>query len=230
MKATVSRTLTNPEKEENETGSGLIGPDMSIIIKNMNISLKTNLAVLFVFTFVPIVVSAQESGIEVPAGVKPFVAKDKAVFAIESADLNGDGTKDYILVVENAKAADGEGVDDKRSLLILTSDSSGKLKLIKTNDKIVFCRSCGGVFGDPFAGVRVKLNSFKVDNYGGSNWRWSYSYTFNYSRIDKTSQLVRVVEDSFNALDPKKYKTKTSTPKKFGKVDIADLDPDKIHN
>ena len=199
------------------------------IIKNMIISLKTILAVLFVFSFVPIVVSAQESGIEVPAGVKPFVAKDKAVLAVESADLNGDGTKDYILVVENAKAADGEGADDKRTLLILTTEVSGKLKLVKTNDKVVFCRRCGGVFGDPFAGITAKQNTFTVDNYGGSNWRWSYSYTFNYSRIDKTWQLVKAVEDSFNALDPKKYKTKTYTPKNFGKIDIADLDPDKIH-
>lgn len=183
---------------------------------------------VFLFTALATAVWAQKSGIEVPAGVKPFVAKDKAVLAVESTDLNGDGTKDYILVVENAKAVDREGADDKRTLLILTTEVSGKLKLVKTNDKVVFCRRCGGVFGDPFAGVRVKLNSFTVDNYGGSNWRWSYSYRFNYSRIDKTWQLVRVVEDSFNALDPKKYKTRTYTPKKFGKVDIADLDPDKI--
>ena len=123
---------------------------------------------VFLFTALATAVWAQKSGIEVPAGVKPFVAKDKAVLAVESTDLNGDSTKDYILVVENAKAVDREGADDKRTLLILTSDVSGKLKLVKTNDKVVFCRRCGGVFGDPFVGVRVKLNSFTVDNYGGS--------------------------------------------------------------
>ncbi len=194
----------------------------------MNISLKTILAALFVCSVIPIVISAQDSGIDVPANVKPFVVKDKSVLAVESADLNGDGTRDYILVVENAKAAGGERVDNKRSLLILTSDSSGRLKLVKTNDKVVYCRSCGGVFGDPFANLTARQSSFTIDNYGGSNWRWSYSYTFNYSRIDKTWQLVKVVEDSFNALDPGKYKTRTYTPKRFGKIDIADFDPDKI--
>lgn len=172
-------------------------------------------------------VFAQDSGIEVPDTVKPFVGPGKTAIGLESADLNGDGFKDYVLVVEKTNAVN-DGNDDKRSLLVLTADSGGQLKVAKQNDKVVYCRSCGGVFGDPFAGLRVSKNSFTVDNYGGSNWRWGDSYKFNYSRIDKTWQLVLVEKDSFMATDPDRHKTRTFTPKKFGKVDIVDFDPDKI--
>ncbi len=174
--------------------------------------------------------SAQDSGIDIPAKVEPFVDQGKTALALETADLNGDGFADYLLVVESAKAATGPyGDDDKRSLLILTADSSGELKLAARNDKVVYCRSCGGVFGDPFAGVSVKRNSFTVDNYGGSNWRWSDSYQFNYSRIDKTWQLVLVSKGTFMSTDPEKTaKSRTITPKKFGKIDLARFDPDTI--
>jgi hypothetical protein len=148
--------------------------------------------------------------------------------ASEPADLNGDGTIDHILVLERTDAAAGEGSDDKRSLIVLTRDKNGVLKRAASNDKVVYCRSCGGVFGDPFAGIRVKRNSFTVDNYGGSNWRWSDSYKFNYSRRDRTWQLVLITKDSFQATDPDKSKTKVITPKSFGKINLADFDPDKM--
>lgn len=184
-----------------------------------------------VLLFLVIAVSAiagQDDGVKIPDAVKPFVEKGKTALALETADLNGDGFADFVLVVENTGAANREGSDDIRSLLILIADRTGKLKLAKRNDKVVYCRSCGGVFGDPFAGLTVKRNSFTVDNYGGSNWRWSDSYTFNYSRIDQTWQLVKVTKETFNATNPKEFKTKVRTPKNFGKVDIADADPDKV--
>src|SRR5262245_50189985 len=100
------------------------------------------------------IVSAQDVGVDVPASVKPFIPKGKTALAVESVDLNGDGAKDVILVLENASAASGEGAEDKRTLFILTADKTGKFSLAKSNDKVVYCRSCGGVFGDPFAGLR----------------------------------------------------------------------------
>lgn len=107
--------------------------------------------------------------------------------------------------------------------MILTRDVAGKLKLAKSNRQVVYCKSCGGAFGDPFAGVEVERNSCTVNNYGGRAWRWSESYRFNYSRIDKTWQLVRAESASFNSLDPNKVKIKIRTTKNFGKVDIADF-------
>ena len=171
--------------------------------------------------------AAQESDVQVPDEVVPFVEKDTKPIALERADLNGDGTQDFILVLEeNAKSeVEDEG---QRSLLILTRGTDGKLSLAKRNDKgVVYCRKCGGVFGDPFESLEVGLKTFTVNMYGGSNWRWTYSYKFNYSRTDKTWKLVRAEESSFHTFEPDKAKTKIyKPPKDFGKIDIADFDPE----
>jgi len=184
-------------------------------------------AFLFVIWLAPVMVRAQANELKIPAEVKNYIEKGTTAIALESADLNGDGTADFILVTEEATATiSSEEADSERSLMILTSDNNGKLKLAKTNKQVVYCKSCGGAFGDPFAGVEVKRGQFTVNNYGGSAWRWSESYQFNYSRIDKTWQLVRAESETFNSLEPNKVKTKILTPKKFGKIDIADFDID----
>ncbi len=181
---------------------------------------------MIILWLVPITAFTQNSALIIPAEVQKFVEKGASAIALETADLNGDGTKDYILVTEKSKPQPtDDDVDDERSLLILMRGKAGKLTLAKRNEKVVYCRSCGGAFGDPFAGIEVKSRQFTVNNYGGSAWRWSESYEFNYSRRDKTWQLVKTVSESFNALAPDKVKTKIRTPKNFGKIDIADFDP-----
>jgi hypothetical protein len=168
---------------------------------------------------------AQED-VKVPDEVKPFVEAGSRAIAVEKGDLNGDGRQDYVLVLEksNPQMGDDDFPVDQRPLLILTRGTDGKLSVAKRNDEIVMCSKCGGAFGDPFDGVRVGRNTFTVDHYGGSAWRWKYEYTFNYSRIDKTWQLVRVVELDYHTSNPNKMKTRRYTPRDFGKIDIADFD------
>lgn len=190
----------------------------------------TTVLLLLACCCAPLVVSAQTSELKIPAEVKPFVEKGAAAIAVESADLNGDGTIDFVLVTEplkpEAKSDDDNG--DERTLSILTRGADGKLTLAKRNREVAYCKSCGGVFGDPFDSIEAKRGSFTVNNYGGSAWRWSESYQFNYSRIDKTWQLVRAESQSYHTSDPNKVKTKIRTPKTFGKIDIADFKVDSL--
>src|SRR5207247_155192 len=105
--------------------------------------------------------------------------------------------------------------------------ADGKLSLAKRNEKVVLCSQCGGVMGDPFQGVTVGPKTFSVSHYGGSAWRWSNEYKFNYSMRDKTWQLVRGEDSSFHASDPKNEKTNVYIPPRdYGKIDIADFDPE----
>lgn len=173
-------------------------------------------------------VSAQENELKIPAEVAPFVEQGTKALAVEKGDLNGDGKDDYVVALEKeSPAKDENGMPTKqRPLLILVRGADGKLSVAKRNERIVMCSECGGVFGDPFDGIFVKRNTFTVHHYGGSNWRWSYDYTFNYSRIDKTWQLVRVKEYEYHTSNPNKGKTKIYTPANFGKIDVADFDPD----
>jgi len=53
-------------------------------------------------------------------------------------------------------------------------------------------------------------------------------YKFNYSRINKTWQLVEVKNESYSNADVDKVKTKVLTPKNFGKIDVAGFDPEKL--
>src|SRR5438552_3882715 len=105
----------------------------------------------FLLAIAAAAVSAQDDGLNIPADVKPFIGKDRSAVGLEAADLNGDGRKDYILVVENPGQKTADDLEGPRTLLILTREADGKLKLAKQNDKVVYCRTCGGVFGDPFA-------------------------------------------------------------------------------
>ena len=172
---------------------------------------------------------AQENELKIPADVMPFVEAGTKAIAIEKADLNGDGREDFILVLEKEQPA--KDADDfpigQRPLLILLRGADGKLTVAKRNNRIVMCSQCGGVFGDPFEGVIAGRNTFSVEHYGGSSWRWKYSYKFNYSRIDKTWQLIRVEDISYHTSNPNKATTKIYTPPKhFGKIDVANFDPE----
>ena len=164
-----------------------------------------------------------------PAELRQFVAKDEAVLAAESADLNGDGLRDVVFIVEplalnyNDDQADE---DTGRTLKIAIRSADGSLKVVKESSNAVYCRSCGGAFGDPFAGLSASNKTFSVHHYGGSSLRWSDMFTFNYSKRDRTWQLVAVVETSFHASEPEKQTIKTyRPPRHFGKIDLAEFDP-----
>lgn len=171
---------------------------------------------------------------QVTSEIQAFVEPGTRAIAIERADLNGDGREDVLLVLQ-AKTArdDGTGFEQRqRPLLILTRDAKGALHLRKRNDKMVMCPECGGLMGDPLQTVSAKDKSFRIEHYGGSGWRWSVNYQFNYSRRDDTWQLVRVEETSFHVSDPETMEKDLvrTPPKDYGKIDIAEFDPAQLRD
>ncbi len=160
----------------------------------------------------------------VPAGgdaeLTAFVEPNTKVHSFYRSDLNADGQEDALLILEGASE---EGL---RSLLILVRGADHQLRLAKRNNDVVFCKGCGGVFGDPFYLLEVKGTSFSVFHEGGSSDRWANRYTFGYSKRDDTWQLVEAYEGSHNSFEPEKGEEKTYTPPKdFGKIDISEFDP-----
>ena len=186
--------------------------------------------ILVVILFLPAILAAQidyVSDSKVPGEVKGFIPSGTKVLALESADLNGDGLQDYLIVLEKQKANESDPDIDtnQRPLWILIRNKGGTLEVVKKNEKAVMCSTCGGVMGDPFQGVEVGLKTFTINHYGGSSDRWALSYKFNYSRIDNTWQLIRVEESTFSTHNPDKVKKKIYTPPRdYGKIDIADFD------
>jgi len=165
----------------------------------------------------------------IPNDLRPFIEPATKLIAYQTADLNGDGTSDYVFVLEKQprKPDDPPIEQGQRLLKIATRLANGTLSVVKTNANIVFCSTCGGIMGDPFESLTAAAKTFSVRLSGGSNSRWAYMFKFNYSRRDNTWQLVLAEETSYQASDPKNVERKTFTPPKdFGKIDIADCDPE----
>ena len=135
------------------------------------------IAIVFILYALPVL--ADNNGYipmyKLPHKVRPFVTKGTKPLTLVSADLNGDGLKDYILVLERQKSKPSDpDIDDRqRPLLILICQPDGSLKEIKRNERIVYCSTCGGMMGDPLVEVRAGEKTFTVSHYGGSAWRWS---------------------------------------------------------
>lgn len=50
-------------------------------------------------------------------------------------------------------------------------------KLVLTNDDILMCKECGGVYGDPFDRLEIKRGSLLAGNFGGSREKWGDRWT-----------------------------------------------------
>lgn len=190
--------------------------------------LSNKILLILILCAAPIVALAQGGDeLKIPDEVKPFVEKGMKAIALESADLNGDGAKDFLLVLDKANVApeDEYTYESDRPLLILVRGADGKLTLAARNDEVVYCRNCGGVYGDPFDELAALRGGggFVVRNVGGSSDRWLENYEFKYSRRDKTWQLTSAVSTTYNVFQPKRKKTSVWTPKEFGKINFADF-------
>lgn len=170
---------------------------------------------------------AQAEPTPIPLELKALIPHNASLLDHQTADLNGDGRPDVVFVVETeGEKADSEGA---RSLFIAIRQPDGVLRIVKRNDKVVYCRQCGGTMGDPLESIDAGPRSFVVNHYGGSGWRWGNSFAFAYSRRDDSWQLVEVKEYSFHFSNPDKTKSRTyKPPRDFGKIDIAEFDPDKF--
>ncbi|WP_051304952.1 hypothetical protein [Chitinilyticum litopenaei] len=147
--------------------------------------------------------------------------------SLVGGDLDGDGDQDALLLlqrIEKVEKADEEG---SRRLLILRRNDAGRLELHSHNDKAVFCRQCGGVYGDPLAGMSIGRKGFRIEHYGGSGWRWSNSFTFAFSRRDQDWQLIEVQRESFHASTPDEIEAvRHRPPGHFGLIAFRDFAPD----
>jgi hypothetical protein len=162
----------------------------------------------------------------VPAELAPLMPAQASLFELQATDLNGDGRPDMVFIVEWLPKA-GEEDEGARTLFIALRQVDGTLKIAKRNDKVVYCRQCGGIWGDPYGSLIASNGRFSVNHFGGSNWRWSNSFEFAYSRRDATWQLVSVEEASFHTSRPEKAKLRRyKPPRDFGKIDITDFDPE----
>ena len=139
--------------------------------------------------------------------VEEFIPKDYHEIVRAEGDLNKDGLNDIAIVVEekNKTANGSECYDCRRSLLILFKTKDGGYELSIKSDKAIRLASEGGVFGDPLDSIQVDNGSLLISFYGGSSWRWSYSYRFRYQ--DNGWFLIGATEHNYWNVSNCVYKT-----------------------
>ena len=159
---------------------------------------RFGIVLFFVFLFNGL--QAQEK--ELPAEAVMFLPAGYELLDYVQGDLNNDKRMDAILIAK--KQGEDTVMDEnvKRPMILLTRQTNGKLKHTLRNDNAILCRTCGGVFGDPYEGVMIIPGGFEMLFYGGSSWRWGYTFTFNYNHAKKNWFLTTEKQVRFQAGDP----------------------------
>jgi|GEM_PF-3670009 len=114
-------------------------------------------------------------------------------------DFNGDGFLDVVAVLEDLESINDEAKN--RTLLVALGTNDGLYHFPEYYDHIVLKSDQGGVSGDPFMGLVLNedYNMVGIEHYGGSNYRWGYTYHISY--IEKGWSIVAYSATSFNLND-----------------------------
>jgi hypothetical protein len=94
---------------------------------------------------------AEESGDELPGEMQPFVPQGHEALDFAAGDLDGDGREDAVLILKGpAEVQEKDDMDARRPLVLLIRQPDGRLKQVRRADRLVYCRTCGGMMGDPY--------------------------------------------------------------------------------
>ncbi len=128
-----------------------------------------------------------------------FIPKDWKLISKVQGNLNKDKLKDIAAVIEYT----GEYNDDEaemsgkpRILFIIFKTKDGTYKLSVQSATIIMREGTGGVYGDPFDGMEYSRGSLVINFYGGSSWRWGYTYRFRYQ--NKGWFLIGETDETYN--------------------------------
>jgi|GEM_PF-6204680 len=116
--------------------------------------------------------------------IKPHIPAGWETIKETEGDLNSDGLLDMVVVAEDRRSSQNKCMAENctRILLVLFGNKSGGFDLSLRSERAVLLADEGGIFGDPFEGLSIKNGVLFVDFYGGSAWRWSKEYKFQYQK------------------------------------------------
>ncbi len=167
-----------------------------------------------------------------PTGATPganapaaFVPRGATLVDTVQGDLTGRGTSDALIVFSPATTETqplGEG--PPRTIVLLTRDASGGLKKAAENARIVPCKRCGGLAGDPYAYARIEAGTVTLAVAGGSRERWFSDYVFRYAPERATWQLEQVVRGVTDTQTGAQKQAQLKVAD-FGEIGFPDFDP-----
>ncbi len=102
--------------------------------------------------------------------------------AIDKAygDLDGENG-DEAIIVYNVPTSDKGAFD--RCLAIFRKENNSWILWHQTNSPIMDNQS-GGVWGDPFSGVKIEKRAIVIEHFGGSRQKWQYIHRYRFQDND----------------------------------------------
>jgi Tol biopolymer transport system component len=124
--------------------------------------------------------------VDLPDGIKKLLPSSCDIVTSLSADLNGDGANDFIVVIQRSPGTTEATIQkNARELALFINFKSGYVIAAKTRNAVL-CSACGTPGADPFCGITADKRSFSIRHSGGKEGIWENTATFSYSRgIDR---------------------------------------------
>lgn len=121
-----------------------------------------------------------------PPEIARFVPAGFQTLDFAAADLDADGRPDVVLILRRTDEDDVANGEAGRPLLLLLRQPDGRLAQGRRAERLVYCRACGGMLGDPYQGLTATRGRFTVSLAGGSaSAHWAVEYTFAYDSTAK---------------------------------------------
>ena len=111
-----------------------------------------------------------------------FVPEGWELIDSTELDFNQDQITDYVGVLNVIWQEDGQYKYWKcpRILFAVASSEEGQYLLSFQDENLIRNSNEGGVFGDPYLPLTAENTSFTTHSFGGSAWKWSEDYTYDY--------------------------------------------------
>lgn len=109
-----------------------------------------------------------------------FVPKHYRVADVVFGDLNRDSFPDAIVMLRHDSDDVAMYSEDPRWIYILLGTADGNFEVKSKSSHATFKQSEGGMFGDPYDGMTIGAGTFSINHYGGSRYRWTSNYVFEY--------------------------------------------------
>jgi hypothetical protein len=152
--------------------------------------MKKNVSVLGVLllgsVFCTVQAHAPNLGIPDTATIpQGFAPPGWEVEVVQEGDLNGDNVNDAAIVLTKKDYKEPDEDDDdtySKHILVVAFRNNGKLQRTAVSDDAVLDGNEGGVYGDPFAELKIERGAVLVRHYGGSRDRWGYTDRYRWQQ------------------------------------------------